>query len=263
MALGRGGHGPRPRDNRLPRERLPSRRADPGSARARSATAATGTARGRRSGPRRRARRTRSTSAAQVCLVQINTGGLTGTRYGLTGKELVGLNRASIEKCFSAGARAFANARGRCAATKTDDWFKKTITSYGTGKACDRRGVGERARRHVREARQDEGHQSRRGRRRRPSASRRPTRTSLSPRLHEAGGRADFPRIVNPRAIRSRIRRVFSVRRFLDAKRNAPETSVHAAPRYLHGHRHALLARRGLRRSPRSTRSSKRKSPAG
>lgn len=72
-----------------------------------------------------------------VCLVQINTGGLTGTRYGLTGKELVGLDRASIEKCFSAGARAFANARGRCAATKTDDWFKKTIASYGTGKACE------------------------------------------------------------------------------------------------------------------------------
>lgn len=72
-----------------------------------------------------------------VCLVQINTGGLQGTRYGLTGKELVGLDRASIEKCFSAGARAFANARGRCAATKTDDWFKKTIASYGTGKACE------------------------------------------------------------------------------------------------------------------------------
>lgn len=72
-----------------------------------------------------------------VCLVQVNTGGLTGTRYGLTGKDLVGLDRAAIEKCFSAGARAFANARGRCAATKTDDWFKKTIASYGTGKACE------------------------------------------------------------------------------------------------------------------------------
>lgn len=83
----------------------------------------------------------RATSAQymcrSVCLVQINTGGLTGTRYGLTGKDLVGLDRASIEKCFSAGARAFANARGRCAQTKTDDWFKKTIASYGTGKACE------------------------------------------------------------------------------------------------------------------------------
>lgn len=72
-----------------------------------------------------------------VCLVQINTGGLNGTRYGLSGKDLVGLDRAAIEKCFSAGARAFANARGRCAPTKTDDWFKKTIASYGTGKACE------------------------------------------------------------------------------------------------------------------------------
>ena len=72
-----------------------------------------------------------------VCLVQINTGGLSGTRYGLMGKDLVGLDRAAIEKCFSAGARAFANARGRCAQTRTDDWFKKTIASYGTGKACE------------------------------------------------------------------------------------------------------------------------------
>jgi hypothetical protein len=72
-----------------------------------------------------------------VCLVQVNTGGLNGTRYGMTGKDLVGLDRAAIEKCFSAGARAFSNARGRCATTKTDDWFKKTIASYGTGKACE------------------------------------------------------------------------------------------------------------------------------
>lgn len=83
----------------------------------------------------------RATSAQylcrSVCLVQVNTGGLTGTRYGLTGKEMVGLDRASIEKCFSAGARAFANARTRCAATQTADWFKKTIASYGTGKACE------------------------------------------------------------------------------------------------------------------------------
>ena len=72
-----------------------------------------------------------------VCLVQINTGGLTGTRYGVTGKEMVGLDRASIEKCFAAGARAFSNARGRCAPTRTADWFKKAIASYGTGKACE------------------------------------------------------------------------------------------------------------------------------
>lgn len=72
-----------------------------------------------------------------VCLVQINTGGLAGTRYGMTGKDLVGLDRAAIEKCFAAGARAFSNARGRCAPTRTADWFRKAIASYGTGKACE------------------------------------------------------------------------------------------------------------------------------
>lgn len=72
-----------------------------------------------------------------VCLIQINTGGLTGKRYGFTGQELVGTDKASTEKCFRAGAQAFSNARNRCAATKTDDWFKKTIASYGTGKACE------------------------------------------------------------------------------------------------------------------------------
>lgn len=72
-----------------------------------------------------------------VCLVQINTGGLAGSRYGMMGKDLVGLDRAAIEKCFAAGARAFANARARCAPEKTADWLKKTIASYGTGKACE------------------------------------------------------------------------------------------------------------------------------
>lgn len=72
-----------------------------------------------------------------VCLVQINTGGLAGTRYGMTGKDLVGLDRAAIEKCFAAGARAFSNARGRCAKERTADWFTKAIASYGTGKACE------------------------------------------------------------------------------------------------------------------------------
>lgn len=72
-----------------------------------------------------------------VCLVQINTGGLQGTRYGLTGKDMVGLDRASIEKCFSAGARAFSNARARCAQERSADWFEKAIASYGTGKACE------------------------------------------------------------------------------------------------------------------------------
>lgn len=72
-----------------------------------------------------------------VCLVQINTGGLAGTRYGMTGKDLVGLDRAAIEKCFTAGARAFSNARGRCAQERSADWFTKAIASYGTGKACE------------------------------------------------------------------------------------------------------------------------------
>ncbi|MBK8258848.1 MAG: hypothetical protein IPK82_40090 [Polyangiaceae bacterium] len=72
-----------------------------------------------------------------VCLVQINTGGLSGQRYGMLGKDMVGLDSASLQRCFSAGARAFANARGRCATQKSADWFTKTIASYGTGKACE------------------------------------------------------------------------------------------------------------------------------
>lgn len=72
-----------------------------------------------------------------VCLVQINTGGLAGSRYGIPGKEMVGLDSASVEKCFSAGARAFSNARARCAQEKSADWFRKAIASYGTGKACE------------------------------------------------------------------------------------------------------------------------------
>jgi hypothetical protein len=72
-----------------------------------------------------------------VCLVQINMGGLQGTRYGLTGKDLVGLDKAALEKCFSAGAQAFSRARGRCAPQRSAGWFAKAIASYGTGKACE------------------------------------------------------------------------------------------------------------------------------
>ncbi|MEZ4310145.1 MAG: hypothetical protein R3F14_19055 [Polyangiaceae bacterium] len=83
----------------------------------------------------------RATSAQylcrSVCLVQINTGGLSGKRYGVLGKDMVGLDRASLERCFSAGARAFSNARARCAQEKTEGWFRKSIASYGTGKACE------------------------------------------------------------------------------------------------------------------------------
>jgi hypothetical protein len=92
-------------------------------------------------GQRVGAEEARATSAQyvcrSVCLVQINTGGLSGKRYGLQGKDMVGLDRAAIEKCFTAGAQAFSNARGRCAQTRTEDWFRKSIASYGTGKACE------------------------------------------------------------------------------------------------------------------------------
>lgn len=76
-------------------------------------------------------------SCQSVCLVQINTGGLERARFGFTGKEMVGLDEASTERCFTAGARAFAVARARCAQARTVDWFARSVASYGTGGACE------------------------------------------------------------------------------------------------------------------------------
>ncbi|HZF56185.1 MAG TPA: hypothetical protein VE093_46540 [Polyangiaceae bacterium] len=78
------------------------------------------------------------TACRSVCLVQINTGGLDKARFGYTGREMVGLDEASTERCFAAGARAFADARARCAATRVYNWFERSVTSYGTGAFCEK-----------------------------------------------------------------------------------------------------------------------------
>jgi hypothetical protein len=78
------------------------------------------------------------TSCRSVCLVQINTGGLEKARFGYTGKEMVGLDEASTERCFTAGARAFSEARARCSATRMHNWFERSVTSYGTGALCEK-----------------------------------------------------------------------------------------------------------------------------
>jgi hypothetical protein len=78
------------------------------------------------------------TSCRSMCLMQINTGGLDKARFGYTGREMVGIDEASTERCFAAGAKAFAEARARCAATRTYDWFARSVTSYGTGALCEK-----------------------------------------------------------------------------------------------------------------------------
>jgi hypothetical protein len=69
--------------------------------------------------------------------MQINTGGLEGERFGFAGKEMVGLDEASRQKCVAAGARAFAGARERCAPARLSTWFERSVASYGTGGACE------------------------------------------------------------------------------------------------------------------------------
>jgi hypothetical protein len=90
--------------------------------------------------PLDRARGTRvtRTSCKSVCLMQLNTGGLERSRFGFVGKEMIGLDEASTERCFVAGARAFAEAQARCAPTRSWDWFARSVTSYGTGALCEK-----------------------------------------------------------------------------------------------------------------------------
>lgn len=76
-------------------------------------------------------------SCQSVCLVQINTGGLERARFGFLGKEMVGLDETSTERCFAAGARAFVEARTRCAPVRNDGWFGRSVASYGTGGPCE------------------------------------------------------------------------------------------------------------------------------
>lgn len=77
------------------------------------------------------------TNCQSVCLMQLNTGGLSGTRFDVKGSDLVGLDQASTERCFAAGARALAEARARCAASVSDGWFARSVGSYVTGDLCE------------------------------------------------------------------------------------------------------------------------------
>ena len=77
------------------------------------------------------------TNCQSVCLMQLNTGGLERSRFGFQGKEMVGIDQASTEKCFAAGAKALTEARARCAATRSEGWFARSVASYVTGDACD------------------------------------------------------------------------------------------------------------------------------
>jgi hypothetical protein len=95
-------------------------------------------ARGRRVGlERAREPGVVATSCQSVCLMQLNTGGLERARFGFLGKEMVGLDEASTERCFIAGARALVEARARCAATRSAAWFARSVASYGTGGPCE------------------------------------------------------------------------------------------------------------------------------
>jgi hypothetical protein len=76
-------------------------------------------------------------SCQSVCLMQLNTGGLERSAFGFMGKEMVGIDEAATERCFAAGARALVAAQGRCAPSRTTDWFARSVTSYGTGGRCE------------------------------------------------------------------------------------------------------------------------------
>lgn len=72
-----------------------------------------------------------------VCLVQINLGGLDGEKFGVRGRELVGLDSSSTERCLLTGARVLAAARERCSRWQpAGAWFRPAIVSYGSGNGC-------------------------------------------------------------------------------------------------------------------------------
>jgi len=74
-----------------------------------------------------------------VCLAQINIGGLDGRskKWGVTGRELVGLDAASTRRCFVVAARILSAARARCSRwVPADRWFRPAIVGYGSGRAC-------------------------------------------------------------------------------------------------------------------------------
>jgi len=79
-----------------------------------------------------------SGSCRSVCLEQINIGNGT-TAEGWTAKDLVGIDLASTERCFTVGARYLAQHRSMCTnywAKPTGDWAKATFAAYGSGRSC-------------------------------------------------------------------------------------------------------------------------------
>lgn len=73
-----------------------------------------------------------------VCLVQIQTGGLDAERDGRRGRDLVGLDAGSTERCLRAGAELLARARWACARSSAD-WFGPAVALYGSGVSCGTR----------------------------------------------------------------------------------------------------------------------------
>lgn len=73
-----------------------------------------------------------------VCLVQVNLGGLDGvTASGVRGRDLVGTDLDSTERCLAAGAAALAKARTACQRRQaTGHWFRSAVTQYGSGYGC-------------------------------------------------------------------------------------------------------------------------------
>lgn len=71
-----------------------------------------------------------------VCLTQINMGGLSGRKHGYYGSDLVGLDGASMRRCFTVAARILAAARNRCSRRTPGNWFQGAIYAYGSGANC-------------------------------------------------------------------------------------------------------------------------------
>ncbi len=79
-----------------------------------------------------------SRACRSVCLVQVQTGGLDGRRGSWLGRDLVGLDVASTERCFRAGAELLARSRWSCARSG-GEWFALTVALYGSGVSCGTR----------------------------------------------------------------------------------------------------------------------------
>lgn len=73
-----------------------------------------------------------------VCLMQVQTGGLDGERGGWRGRDLVGIDAASTERCLRAGAELLARSRWSCG-RRGGEWFAPSVALYGSGVSCSPR----------------------------------------------------------------------------------------------------------------------------